>query len=60
MGIFAAALNFLVAGTGYLVQGHIAKGIGTFVATVLFGLTVIGIPVSLLIILYTAYDAYKH
>ena len=60
MGLFAGLLNLMVAGTGYLVQGKLLKAIGTFTAAVVFGVTIIGLPISLLIVLYTAYDAYKN
>ena len=60
MGLFAGALNFVIAGAGYAIQGKLSKAIGTFLITGLLVLSGIGIPLAVVIVFYTAYDAYKN
>jgi TM2 domain-containing membrane protein YozV len=53
----ACLLNLLFLGTGHMYLGRIAKGILILVLGVGAGMTVW--PVSILIIIWAMYDAYK-
>ncbi len=59
--IIAAIMSFIIPGLGQLYTGQLIKAIIMFVIWLIVGgaSLFLGIPISLLVSIYAAYDAYK-
>lgn len=55
-----AIINIFVPGLGQLLQGRILAALLFFVSIVACTLTVIGIPIAVLLILWCIYDAARY
>ena len=58
----SAVLSFIFPGAGQIYNGNIGKGIVIFLLAIVFAvlsMMLIGIPLLIILIIYSVYDAYK-